>query len=497
MTTSYGRTIAIKIEVAWDGTNYVDESGYVANASGQIRLNAPFTNLLANRSTIDQAIVVLNNFDNRYSSLLSTSSLYAYTAGGIAYHIPMTVKVSIDGGSYTTIFTGTIKTYSEEVVSINEASQISFDCRSREEDYINTKISTTRDDFTDSHDDGETEKEILSRWLTSVGYDVGDADLDDGLFVIPWAALDKESAIEQSWDLAAACGGRFFMRHSDGAFVYQNMQHWATLTSVATYTENDYSRLKISYNDQDLYSEIEVNVYDHAEESEDTLFSLDTTLTVNPTETIEYVAELDKPLYGADTFDYTASSPGGANLTASVDVVEEVFAHHVKFTITNNDTIRVAVIRLLTVDGVGISTDSTKSEKTTSVDALWSRVSLRTRTLDNRYIQSNGQAKGVSAFVGNASETPLTILHLQNVLGDPSRLVGDMITISNTRALSSSVRAIITSIGWRFDTAGFLYTIEAVESTQLFPYGLSSPSYFVLGTSKWGTSDPARGRLFF
>jgi hypothetical protein len=70
----------------------------------------------------------------------------------------------------------------------------------------------------------------------------------------PTHTLADESAIEQGWDLSGrVCAGRLYMRHSDGKFVYQNNQHWALQSSVATYTRADYAALVIKYPDTELF----------------------------------------------------------------------------------------------------------------------------------------------------------------------------------------------------------------------------------------------------
>jgi hypothetical protein len=218
MSTTIGRVVKARLYVLWPTQSvYSPETDWLQSFSGQVRLSPPLQSIMATRSIVDQVSITLHNTAQRYSSLVSGGSTISYVAEGAYYHSPMYLEVSIDnGGSYTRIFTGVIKYMSETAVTGREASTVTLDCRSREEEILNTKISTTQTEFAAIYDGAENESQILARWLEDAGLTSGDYELDDGLCTIPWAWLNDESPIEQGWDLAAACGGRFYLRHSDG-----------------------------------------------------------------------------------------------------------------------------------------------------------------------------------------------------------------------------------------------------------------------------------------
>jgi hypothetical protein len=186
--TTIGRVVKIKLFVDWDSNgSYTDESANVQSASGQIRLAAPLTSVIVNRSMVDQCSITLHNVAQRYSSLLTSGALFADVGNGKAYHRPMYIEVSVNNGSnYYRVFTGVVKGYVENSVTGRAAGNIVLDCRSREEEILNNKISTLASEMETETANGDDEGTILSLWLQEAGIDSGDLELDDGLYTIPY-----------------------------------------------------------------------------------------------------------------------------------------------------------------------------------------------------------------------------------------------------------------------------------------------------------------------
>jgi len=496
--TTIGRVVLIKLYVDWASTgSYTAESGNVISANGTIRLAAPLTAIMASRSIVDQASITLVNRDQRYSSLLTSGGLYTVVGNGKAYHRPMYIEVSVNGGGlYTRIFTGVIKNYVENSVTSRNSGTITLDCRSREEEILNTKISTGLAQFQAIYETPNNEGEIIGGWLDEAGLSGADYELDDGLYSIPWAALLDESAIESAWDMAAGAGGRFYMRQSDGKFVYQNNQHWVFQSSVKSIARSDYGGLSIKYPDQDLAKVVTAQIYTGTLQPSDTIFTLEAPLTVAPGATLVHEAELDSPAYVVGDVAYTATTSGGANITADVTVTMTAYAQKLSFSIANANA-QAALIRLLTVDGQFVTTDSKEKATATSTDTFWTDVAEKKRAISNRFVQSRGQAGGVASLTLAAGETPLINFGVDNLIGDPTLRVGDLVNISDSKVMTTSVFSFVTAINWRFGTAGFMQTLECVEAAQLIPYYNTSPGYFRLGSSKLGSTDPARGRMYF
>jgi hypothetical protein len=98
------RTIVYRLYIAWDGSSYQNETTRLLQASGENRLTSPDA-IGSGRGIVDRCQLELDNRDGRYSPLNSSSALYANIQAGGAYHRPMYLEVSIDGGSnYYKIF---------------------------------------------------------------------------------------------------------------------------------------------------------------------------------------------------------------------------------------------------------------------------------------------------------------------------------------------------------------------------------------------------------
>lgn len=499
MTTN-GRVVKAKLFVAWTGYGgYADESANIESFSGQIRLNPPFQSILANRSLADQVTITLHNKDNRYSSLLATGGLYSYVQDGNYYQSPMYLQVSIDGGSnYYSIFYGNVKYVTESTKTSKTVGLVTLDCRSREEVAMQTKSNTLATDFATYHDGAYTESDLLAAWLDDAGFVSADYDLDDGLFCIPYAWLKDESPISSAWDLAAACGGRFYMRHSDGKLHYENSTAIINKTNSINHDRSTYRNLNVKYPDQDLYNKVSATIYEHQEQPLDTVFSLSKPFQVaaGATEVREFAP--DNPVLRYVDLAYKAATTGGTDITSDVTVTPTLYAEKLSFSIANASAY-AAYIRLLSYTGYSVETDSSETTSRTSADSFWSNVGDRDRTISNKYVQARAQAASLTNMVLTATETPLVSLELADCLGQPQLYVGDLISVQDTKIQTSSDVFYVTALSFRFGVAGFFQNIECALLQQLAPnYGAAAPTaYGVLGTMKLGTSDPARATLWF
>ena len=77
----------------------VDESSRLESANGTLRLSPPDQAGTSSRGQVDACTLTLANADRRFSPLNSSGPLYSYLQYGGAYHAPMYLEVSINGGS--------------------------------------------------------------------------------------------------------------------------------------------------------------------------------------------------------------------------------------------------------------------------------------------------------------------------------------------------------------------------------------------------------------
>ena len=484
----------------------------MVRANGAMRLSNPEDSLTAGRGMVDQATITLRNPSGRFSSLLTSGALYADLANGGAYHAPMYLEVSIDGGAYSRIFTGLIKLPTEGSPTPSSEAQITFDCRSRDEAVLNARASTTQAIFAQIYDDGWTEEEIIAQWLADAGLidgtdfvsqsAVGTPTLDPGLWVIPWAWLDDESPIDDGWALAGAVGGRLYA-DPNGVFRYENAQHWLLSphdTSQATLDRNDFQDLRAIYNDRELFDGVTVETSPRRLMDSGTVWEADQVYVVPANSVKTVVARMDQPVYGDVTVAYTAITSGGTDISSDVAIVATQSAQRVSLEITNSNATQAAVLVALAFTGQGVEGGPSGEVSEDSVDAFWTdRLGRRRSVRDNVYIQTEALAGFLAEFLRDRHETPRLMFHLAGVPGVPARRLGDRLTVNDSVVMSAARDGFVTEIAWRLSEQGFFQDLALLDATSLYPYADTSPGYFVIGTNKIGDEigSTLPGRVFY
>ena len=504
------RLITWDLRIDWtlDGS-YVDESARLLAASGSLRLAPPESSISSPRGTVDRCTLTLNNSDGRYSPLNTSGALYDAVKFGNAYHAPMYLRVSVDGGSnYARVFTGVIKIPREGPPYMGVAATVEIDCRSRDEILLNKRISTLWTVFRGQHESGSTESAIIAQFLEDAGLSSSDYTLDPGLFVIPWAWLDDESPIEDVWMMAAACGGRFYV-DPDGEFRYENMTHWLLsphTTSQETLTAADYGQMDgPTYDDRELYSGVTAVASPRDVLEVGTMWASDQVVTIPANSTKTITAKLRQPAYAFTGVTFSAATGGGRNLDADISIVLTYYAQRVVLAITNANTTHAANLLALTVTGSPVSGGPTVEETRTSTADFWDDFSTlrpgRVRLLQgNPYLQTVAQAGALASFLRDRYQRPRLSYRLRNVPGKPGRRLGDRITVGNASAMSSTRDALITAIDFRLSNRGFVQDLElfdagsVADGNGLYPYA----AYFIIGTDEYGDgTNPDSEPIFY
>lgn len=487
------RTIAWDLRIDWNSDgSYSDETDRLVAANGSMAFSAPESGVTAPRGTVDRSHVTLQNRDSRYSALNTSAALYSQIAGGNAYHAPMYLRVSVDGGStYNRVFTGVIKMPREMPPAPGFVAQIELDCRSRDEILLNRRASTSLATFQQLHDGGATESDIIAHFLQDAGLPSGSYVLDPGMFAIPWAWLDDESPIEDCWMLAGACGGRFYC-DPDGIFRYENMWHWLTsphTTSQETLDVSSYGRMDgLVYDDRELYSAVTVEYAPRDVLATSALWEADSTVVVPANTTKTIVARLRQPAYRISSVNYTPVTSGGINLTSDVTIGLTRYAQRVELAITNNNPTYAAEIVALSLIGNTVSGAPSGEVNFKSTAPFWANY-VNTRpgrtklVRGNPYVQTEAQAAALGEFLRDRYQAPRLVWHLRDVPGEPGRRLGDRVTVANSYAMSSSRQGFITGINWRLSERGFVQDLDIIDATSLYPYG----SYFILDTTLLGS----------
>ena len=484
------RTIAAKFEVDWTGTGtWVDETAYMQSATGSAQLAPAASALFASRGTADTMTVTLFDNARRFNPLNSSGALYSAIQSGKAYHRPARFSIQVSGGSWIRVFTGVLKLPKEAGPTASEAGTVTFTVRSMDELYLNDRQSTTIANMALMA--GEDEATIIEYWLDTAGVSVLDIQCDPGLFQIPWSWLDDESIIEDCWQLASACGGRFYV-DVDGQFCYENAFHWLTAphtTSQQTYSRTtDYSKLTITLDDSDLYSDITVVAAARTAGPVGSLWTPDGPIVVPASTTRTIVAPLRQPLAGVNgTLNYTVVTHGGRRVSSGVTVGSTWYAQRCVITIANANAYAI-VLQQASITGAQLAGGNQHEETDTSNTSFWTSRSRRVRRFTgNPYLQTPAQAAALAEMMRDYSQGVRLKYQLSNVVGNPERKLGDLITISDTIMLAAGNKtAYITGLAWKWDKSGFSHTsIDCIDAATLYPYA-TSPGYFIIGSSLLG-----------
>lgn len=503
MTT---RTIDYRLYIAWDGTNYTDESSRLISANGEMSLAPPEDAITSSGGIVDTMTLTLQNIDGRFSPFYSSSPLAALISSGKAYHAPCYLEVNVNAGAFTRVFTGVVKTPQESGSSASEIASVHIECRSRDEMIMQKRISTTGTEFRTYHQDGYNESDLIAAWLNSCGVTASQYTLDPGLFTIDYAWLDDESPLEEIWNLAAACGGRFYA-NADGLYVYENATHWLTaarsVTSQETLDDSSFVRCEPAYDDRELYNVVTVEASPRFVVSSDTLWEPDEEVYIPAGGSKVMTAVLRQPGYVMNAPTFTAVSAGGVNISGNVAVFVVSYAQRAILTITNNHATLAAYLKPLRITGNALVGGPTQEESRNSAQngsnsAFFTSRGDRTRSLrGNTWIQNKAHAGMLAEFLLMRHERPRLTYRLTGCPGKPSRRLGDRVTIQDPSIMSSSRTALLTAISWSLDKSGFRQELTAIDLAQLYPYLDASPGYFVTGVNKLGASEALRGRLFF
>lgn len=505
------RQIRAVVKLDWDiDGSYTTETNRLISARGSLRIAPPGQSITSTSGQVAQMSIELDNSDNRYSPLITSGALYSDIGGGGMYHVPIVLDVSVDGGSnYYTVFNGNAKLPRHPTLAPDQPKILRLDCRGHEERIINLRTDTEQADFVTFHDTGYTEAELIYDLLVNnVGLLDAEMDINDGSFVIPWFWANDDSPIEAAWQLAAACGGRFYCPR-EGLFTYEPWSHWLTrtksVTSQQTLDRDGYEGLTTYYEDADLSSNTQVRASIYEIDDSGELWSANEAITVPPGETYTISANLSGPAYTIDSVSYTARTAGGTDLSGSITLTRTDYAERIELEFANAHATLPAIIANLVISGQSVGVVETYEERRASGESFWGNAvrpaSSLARRVSSPWIQSRAHAASVADFLLARQELPTLYVVVEGVPGVPSRDLGDRVTITDAETATSAFDAYVIAIDWSFSVGGgFRQTLTGVQCSDVFEYPAAAGTdgnYFLLGTSKLGAASNPKGRLFY
>lgn len=494
-----GRQIAARLTIAWDGTNFIDETAYLVTAQGESKLTPPGAAIVATKGIVDRMTLSLYNpldavTGRRYSPLNEDGPLYTYLVDGGSFHRPVRFDVSINDGAFERVFTGIIKIPTEGAPTLKNAATVNVECRSVDEELLQLKISTDIATFKAQVDVGANEAQLIIDILEdpTVGMSPSDYTLDSGLFSIPFCWLDDESVLDELWQLAAATGGRFYADRN-GKLVYENMQHWLFHAPGETFDRSTYADLKMCYNDADLYSVTTVEAAPRRLGATIVLWEPDELIQVPAGGVRTVTAKLKQPAYQVDAITFQARTSAGWNISADVTLTHVDYAQRIELSFTNANTTYAAAIDAMQITGIPVLGAPTIEEKAESSNAFWAaRVGRNRSVRGNVYVQARAQANALAEFLRDVQELPRLEYTMSGTLGVPTRELGDLVTIADDLVMSTARAAYLTAISWSFGKEGYRQTLTAVDAANVFKYSLAE--YFIINTD---TLESSVGKRVF
>lgn len=501
-----GRVVLFRLYVDWDfNDTYTDESAYLESARGDMRLTPPDEALTGGGGIISAMTLTLRNPSGRFSPLRTDGALYAYTQNGGSYHAPCYLEVSVNGGSnYYRVFTGVLKLPNESTLTSRINPTVTFEARSMEEKFLQRRASTTQADFVSMNAGGLTEDDVIAEFLDAAGVASGDMVLSSGMFTIPWAWLDDESTIEESWSVAAAAGGRLYA-DPDGDFRYESFAHWQTATrsttSQFTFTRDDFQSVNLRYNDIDLYNVVTVEASPRAPGGVDVIWEPESYPVLAPGETKTLTARFDAPAYTITGLQFNASSDGGTDLTSSVTITPTYYAQRADLVAVNSATQRARLypLRILgtpVIGGPEIEESRNSTDHGSNSAFFTARETTRTRSIrGNPYIQTVPHAATLAQFLLDRSEYPRITISILGAQGQPALRLSDRITVTDANTMTSSQTCYVIGVSWSLSLAGgFMQNIDAVQTSSMYAY---DGNYFRVGTDTNSTIPGTLRRIFY
>lgn len=487
-----------KIEIAWDGNAYTDESARVVALDGVSEITAPDAGASAVGAAIaDSCRIVLNNTDNRFSANNSSAALYAQlnrnanpnNAGG--YFRPVRVSLGFynSGGSpeYLQVFQGVIINPQERW----QDRTYTLDCLDRWAVLKRKRASTGL--FENKRTD-----ELIQEWLNASGLGYA-ANLEKSERLIRWAWLGDDSIAEDMIRLVEADGGLVYFDYA-GTLQYKTASWFARNTaSVETFTTARFEALEPEWDFDQVYDRVTVHVTPRYVAVASVLWSSDEVITLEPSGQRVIEAHFREPAYTVVTPGYNqipASSDWEA-LTAANQALENgsggslltvalsnVLAQSATVTLTNGSATQRMYVTKLQLRGQPVV-----AGKEILVNEPSSGSATQVLSLDNPYYQSRTQAEAVAKALQHRFRYPRQTVQLTGVPARPHLDVTDRVTVQETDT-GISRDFFIARKQYRFSLSdGYVEDYDLVDAADYLPYS----NYFVIGTTGLGTA----GRYFW
>lgn len=492
------RTYNLTVKFDWDfDDTFTDESDYVISVNVDRSISGigkPFT---SGGGKVDRAQIELDNSSGRFSSKLSASALYSYIANGGMYMVPVTIDLSINGGSNFRIFTGVCSLPVESGQSINRARILTLVCLSNEEKFRNSRVSLPIDKAYVWLDEQPNESEAISYLLSLVSLS---GTIDSGyITVLP--LLDNESVLEAIWRVSKIAGG-YFYSDVDGNYIYRNMSSFVDYTSSANITKSNSSIRLMSYDDINVSKKVVVKGQTLNKAAESTIYTNNSVIIIPKDDSVTITFEFSNYCFNVSGYHWQlVTTLGGTDIASDLSLSYTNYIDRSEVTFTNVNTTNSMVITGFYITGYEITQTDFEVMKESS-DTFWDdRVGneLETRLTD-RYIVSSQSADVLASMILARQELPLPTFQIVDFVYSSQIELLEVFTIQDDTLSDSDEPIVITRINYRISNeSGCRLTVEGVSLSTLYPYITSTGinGYFIIGTNELGSSATNKARIFY
>lgn len=476
------RLVNIKILFQWDGSNWTDETAYLDSAKGTYEYFPAHESYQSSKLIIQQATVVLENRNHRFSPWHTSSVLYAYRSRAGAYRRKCKIQVQINGGSWQDVFVGYVKAPGE-AYGRGQTSFTIWDAGEIMRDKYSTEMLA-----------GYLEHDLVKHYLqlaglvdgidfVSPGYATAHgvtATIDYSASRIPYSWLDDEPVWDELADVAQATGARLYIG-PEGRVYYKKGWQWSLLGSgtAEVISELHARDFDFAYDDKAFYGEIVVDFTQRMPSvSDEELWTLDNAKVIAPGKTEVVVARYRHPAINVvapePNVHYWLRTMAGQDATLSGEFIPtfEIRGQQTKITIINSSATTGLILTKAKL--IGQPLVGQPSEQVTAVANADFTRTLEVRS--NPYVQTEPQAKAIADFLAWWYGASKLSLRIRGLPGKPDRTLGTRI---QTTLDGITFDGIVVRIQWQISAKerAWVYTHEVSCIENQFGGG----NYFTIG----------------
>ncbi len=437
-----------------------------ADASPYVRVTATAHGYVVNDIV---RIEGTHRYDGQYKVIAKTANTFDITETYTG-----TATGTVRKCSFVRVYTGVIYGHSES----SDQKTVTIELRDVGYKYVQERLSTTMS--TDQRADV---------WISTLAGTLGitSTSLDTSPHVVGYCWLDDDAALDDMRQMAAAAGGRLYFDHS-GMLRYEEPTHWLTAphtVSQWTFDGDDFRSMPPNYDPLQLATEIVVEYAPRVRQELQDVYTLDEAKIIGPSESLTFEARLSSPVVSLldpePETDYWLMSAGGHPLNQSCTVTVTKYAQRATVTVTNSNTTQAAILTYFQLRGEPVMGGPSKELTKTVVSPAISHT--RTRSVrGNPYHQGRPMAAGIASYLADRYGKLIPTWQLSGVPGVPQLELGDRVTFSDARIVTSARAGFVTGISWRFDDTGYWQTLNILDATALYAHS----DYYIIGSTALG-----------